>query len=138
MTRKTPHQPSVTTLTGSTDVECRIDADVAREIVAASGMEVSPSAQRPTGVVIRWRRASLIMRGWCPRAIAPARTPWWARLSMAAARLLDRIADHQDAARSRRELLGLDDRALRDLGIDRSTACHLSNVPYWYRRDRPS
>ena len=103
--------------------------------------EVSPSETRleapprQAGVVIRWRSAGLIMRGWQPRAAGRVRSSrsWWARLSKAMVRVLDRIADYQDQAQSRRELLSLDDRALRDLGIDRSTAHYLSKVPFWYR-----
>ena len=34
-------------------------------------------------------------------------------------------------ARSRRDLASLDDRALRDVGIDRATAAEESSKPFW-------
>lgn len=37
----------------------------------------------------------------------------------------------RERARSRRILLGLDDRMLRDIGIDRATARHEGSQPFW-------
>ena len=45
--------------------------------------------------------------------------------------LLERIFVWVTLARSRRDLAGLDDRALRDIGIDRATAAEESAKPFW-------
>ncbi|QQS15018.1 MAG: DUF1127 domain-containing protein [Rhodospirillales bacterium] len=40
-------------------------------------------------------------------------------------------ADRQELARSRRALLTLDDRMLRDIGVDRATARDEGEKPFW-------
>ncbi len=46
-------------------------------------------------------------------------------------RLADRIASWHERARSRRALLALDDRLLRDIGIDRATAELEGSRSFW-------
>lgn len=48
-------------------------------------------------------------------------------------RLLTRLMEGIVLARSRRHLAGLDDRALRDIGLDRATAAEESSKPFWRR-----
>jgi uncharacterized protein YjiS (DUF1127 family) len=59
-----------------------------------------------------------------PELVAPAAPSWWVRLAR-------RIADGRRARRAMRELRGLDDRMLRDLGLGRS------GIEYvvWHGRD---
>lgn len=45
--------------------------------------------------------------------------------------LLERVFVWITLARSRRDLAGLDDRALRDIGIDRATAAEEAAKPFW-------
>ena len=45
--------------------------------------------------------------------------------------LLDCFLGWQERARSRRLLMTLDDRALRDIGIDRAIADEEANRPFW-------
>lgn len=45
--------------------------------------------------------------------------------------LLERFFVWVTLARSRRDLAGLDDRALRDIGIDRATAAEEAAKPFW-------
>jgi uncharacterized protein YjiS (DUF1127 family) len=44
---------------------------------------------------------------------------------------LERLFVWLTLARSRRDLAQLDDRALRDIGIDRATAIEESSKPFW-------
>ncbi|HEX6979784.1 MAG TPA: DUF1127 domain-containing protein [Alphaproteobacteria bacterium] len=46
-------------------------------------------------------------------------------------RVADRIVSWHERARSRRALLALDDRALRDIGVDRATADWEGSRPFW-------
>lgn len=93
------------------------------------GDSVAPRLAYANGL----RSVYFVMRNWRPREIAPgaARQSWRARLSRAAIGFFDRIADWQERASSRRELLRLDDHALRDIGIDRATARHSGGLPFW-------
>jgi uncharacterized protein YjiS (DUF1127 family) len=45
--------------------------------------------------------------------------------------LLDRLFVWITLARSRRDLAALDDRALRDIGLDRATAAEEASKPFW-------
>jgi uncharacterized protein YjiS (DUF1127 family) len=74
---------------------------------------------------------------WTPTATVPAvvlRTAnagWRARLEAAAIRAVERLMTWQDRARSRRTLQSLDDRLLRDIGIDRVQAAQEATRPFW-------
>lgn len=46
-------------------------------------------------------------------------------------RVADRLADWQDRQAGRRLLMTLDDRALRDIGLDRATAEAEYRKPFW-------
>lgn len=46
-------------------------------------------------------------------------------------RLMDALADWQERAAERRRLLGLDDRMLRDIGVDRASAFDEGEKPFW-------
>lgn len=48
-------------------------------------------------------------------------------------RVSDALAGWHDRAAERRRLLALDDRALRDIGIDRATAHIEGGKPFWRR-----
>jgi uncharacterized protein YjiS (DUF1127 family) len=48
-------------------------------------------------------------------------------------RVLDLIGDWQDRAAERHRLLALDDRMLRDIGVDRSTAVAEGGKTFWER-----
>jgi uncharacterized protein YjiS (DUF1127 family) len=56
---------------------------------------------------------------------------WPRALKAALARLVDLVMTWQERAYTRRKLLGLDDRMLRDIGIDRATAQHEGEKPFW-------
>lgn len=45
--------------------------------------------------------------------------------------LLEKVFVWVTLARSRRDLAALDDRALRDIGIDRATAAAEASKPFW-------
>jgi uncharacterized protein YjiS (DUF1127 family) len=68
-----------------------------------------------------------------PRAIfAPQRRPSLLhRLDAAAAHLVDGLLDWRDRVRSRRLLGTLDERQLRDIGLDRATAEREAEIPFW-------
>lgn len=73
------------------------------------------------------------MRGW--RARRPETTPvprWWNPISARLAAFFDGIAAWQERRKTRHELLSLDDRALRDIGVDRATAHYLGGLPFWH------
>lgn len=48
-------------------------------------------------------------------------------------RILDRVAVWQERTAARRQLARLDDRMLRDIGIDRATADTEAAKPFWQR-----
>jgi uncharacterized protein YjiS (DUF1127 family) len=48
-----------------------------------------------------------------------------------AAGALRRLADWSERARMRRELGRLDDRLLRDIGVDRASASYEADKPFW-------
>jgi uncharacterized protein YjiS (DUF1127 family) len=52
-------------------------------------------------------------------------------LKRLATRLFDRLQAWQEHAHSRRVLASLDERMLRDIGIDRATAVKESTTPFW-------
>lgn len=54
-------------------------------------------------------------------------------LRAVACAVLERIFVWVTLARSRRDLARLDDRALRDIGIDRATAAEEAARPFWHR-----
>jgi len=54
------------------------------------------------------------------------------RMSLTAA--LERILVWITVGRTRRMLAALDDRSLRDLGLDRATAAEESSKPFWRSR----
>lgn len=84
---------------------------------------------------IAWRpSATAIMRGWQPRRPTPRqRRRWCGWISQRLVALFDYLGEWQELAESRRALLSLDDRVLRDIGIDRATARHLGTLPSWRR-----
>jgi uncharacterized protein YjiS (DUF1127 family) len=47
------------------------------------------------------------------------------------ARLIDRVISWNRRARDRRQLASLDDRALRDMNIDRATVENESTMSFW-------
>lgn len=54
-----------------------------------------------------------------------------ADVSAVLVRVLDRFFAWRERARSRRVLLSLDERMLRDIGIDRATAAQEGGRPFW-------
>ena len=54
-----------------------------------------------------------------------------ARALKAIARTAEQIAEWQARARSRRELMSLDDRSLQDIGISRGDAYMEYSKPFW-------
>jgi len=104
--------------------------DSSREEVPISawrGQTAPPAAPRrnlgPSAI-------GLILRGWGPREIRPSRD-WGARVTNAVAGVFGQLARWHQRAQSREALLDLDDRALRDIGLDRASAHRLGNVPFW-------
>ncbi|HXP76244.1 MAG TPA: DUF1127 domain-containing protein [Stellaceae bacterium] len=81
-----------------------------------------------------WRNPAIVMRGWQPRAVAQRR-PWSERIGVAATAVLGQVRASWERWRSREALLRLDDRALRDIGIDRATAQYLGSRPFWLADD---
>ena len=63
------------------------------------------------------------------RALAVPSWPRWG--TQLVIRALERLWMWHERARSRRMLLGLDDRMLRDIGIDRAAADHEGSRPFW-------
>lgn len=66
-----------------------------------------------------------------PGCVTPERAAF-SRLSLTAA--FERILVWITVGRTRRMLATLDDRSLRDLGLDRATAAEESSKPFWYSR----
>jgi len=74
--------------------------------------------------------AALALRGWRPREIKPRRTQS-VELARGLVALFGRLALWRERARSRQALLDLDDRALRDVGLDRASAHWQASLPFW-------
>lgn len=49
-----------------------------------------------------------------------------------ALRVLERVLFWVTMARTRRDLAALDDRGLRDIGLDRATAIDEASKPFWH------
>lgn len=81
-----------------------------------------------------WRSPAIVMRGWGPRLIE-RRLSLGERISAAAVAAFAQVREWRERARSRQALLKLDDRMLRDLGIDRATAQYLGSRPFWRADD---
>jgi uncharacterized protein YjiS (DUF1127 family) len=81
-----------------------------------------------------WRNPAIVMRGWQPRIIEP-RNSLGERATAAAVAVLTQFRTWRERARSRRDLLRLDDHMLRDLGIDRTTAEFNGSLPFWREDD---
>jgi uncharacterized protein YjiS (DUF1127 family) len=88
-----------------------------------------------------WASPAAILGGWHPREI-PSRPGGRERLqavlrvlggAMSAA--INRVFEWQERARSRYTLLTLDDRLLKDIGLDRATAHEEGGTPFWRLRD---
>jgi len=89
-----------------------------------SGPWVLPKEKFGSGSV------ALVLRGWGPREIRLRRS-WWVRLKEPASAILERIALWHQRATSRQALLELDDRSLRDIGLDRASAHYQGSLPFW-------
>ncbi len=106
-------------------------ADVAEPVV------ISPRQSRLRHVAAivdaTWRRRpAAIMQGW--KARRPVTGPmrrWWSPIGAGLLAFFDRIALWQERSESRHLLLTMDDRTLRDIGVDRATARHLGGQPFW-------
>jgi uncharacterized protein YjiS (DUF1127 family) len=57
--------------------------------------------------------------------------PLWAVVGAAIDGFVTTLLDWQERARQRRELLGLGDRALRDIGRSRADAIREGGQPFW-------
>ena len=57
-----------------------------------------------------------------PAAAKPLWRDWLGWLDQQAIALFDRLMAAQERSRSRRQLMSLDDRLLKDIGVDRATA----------------
>ena len=68
------------------------------------------------------------------RPAAPGPTQ---RLNAAILRAVDQVLLWQERARSRRDLAALDDRMLRDIGVDRATAEREAGQVFWRAADKP-
>jgi uncharacterized protein YjiS (DUF1127 family) len=68
-------------------------------------------------------RAAPAAETWLPRA--------WSALHAALAATTESIATWRERTRTRRQLLELDDRLLRDIGIDRVQAQSEAEKPFW-------
>jgi len=77
--------------------------------------------------------AAIVMRGWRPRAveIANPAQPLWMRLARVAVTAFRRVAEWQERAHTRQDLLRLDDHALRDIGLTRLGVQRHVNKPFW-------
>ena len=81
-----------------------------------------------------WRNPAIVMRGWHPRVIERRRS-LAERITAAALAAFAQVREWRERARSRHALLRLDDRMLRDLGIDRATAEYKGSLPFWRADD---
>ena len=81
-----------------------------------------------------WRHPAIVMRGWRPRPIE-GRLPVGDRIAAAAVSAFAQLREWRERAQSRQALLRLDDRMLRDLGLDRATAEFLGTRPFWRADD---
>lgn len=98
--------------------------------LAASDGDVLPVAEI---VDAAWRRRPMaIMRGWhARRPVTGPMRRWWSPIGDRLVALVDRIALWQERAESRHLLLTMDDRTLRDIGVDRATARYVGDLPFW-------
>jgi uncharacterized protein YjiS (DUF1127 family) len=74
--------------------------------------------------------AALALRGWRPREIKPPRS-LGVQLAQRLSALFGRLALWHKRAYTRQALLSLDDRALRDIGLDRAAAHWQASLPFW-------
>ncbi len=81
-----------------------------------------------------WRNPAIVMRGWRPRLIE-RRQSLGERIATAVVAAFAQVREWRERARSRHALLRLDDRMLRDLGIDRVTAQYLGSRSFWQADD---
>ena len=126
-----------------------IPAIAAAHIAALTTASAAPSF-RETGLMFRWRaegprgetfdtawrpNPAAIFYGWQPRRLETQSAGHWRALAStwltAAA---GQLALWQERSRTRHTLLTMDDRALRDIGLDRATADHEGNLPFWRAR----
>jgi uncharacterized protein YjiS (DUF1127 family) len=77
----------------------------------------------------------LVMNASCcaahPPVTAIAELSWKRRAEQALVIAFERLWVWHDRARSRRALLGMDDRMLQDIGVDRASAQHEGTRPFW-------
>ena len=94
------------------------------------------NGERPLFAGGQWLRSpAIVMRGWQPRETDSQERPsWLASVGRAAVATVDRVLDWQERARSRRQLLTLNDRALHDIGLDRARADYEASLPFWRAR----
>jgi uncharacterized protein YjiS (DUF1127 family) len=78
-------------------------------------------------------RPAIVMRGWWPRAIdlATPERSLWSLLSSVVLTVVKSLAEGQECARARQDLLRLDDHALRDIGMTRLDVRRHLNKPFW-------
>ncbi|HVM78917.1 MAG TPA: DUF1127 domain-containing protein [Stellaceae bacterium] len=74
--------------------------------------------------------AALALRGWRPREIKP-RQSWGVQLAQGLSALARRLALWHERLHTRQALLDLEDRALRDIGLDRASAHRQGSLPFW-------
>jgi uncharacterized protein YjiS (DUF1127 family) len=66
------------------------------------------------------------------KAVVVERPSLLRRLETIAIAVFDRLLAWQEAAHSRQALSKLDDRMLRDIGVDRDAVARESSVPFWH------
>ncbi len=127
-----------------------IPAIAAAHIAALTTASAAP-AFRGAGPMFRWRtegprgeifdtawrpNPAAILYGWRPRRLeAQTAHQWWTPVREMLTVALDQVGLWQERSRSRQALLSMDDRALRDIGLDRASADYEGNLPFW--RVRP-
>lgn len=67
-----------------------------------------------------------------PAVVLPRRERKMDNVSAVVVRVLDRVLLWRERVRSRRALLTLDERMLRDIGIDPATAAREGGRPFWH------